>query len=134
LTLRAPNIWFRARLRYPDPRAPGGRVDVQGVTLPGLPLVVAGSNGHLAWGFTNSYIDTMDWKVERPCGSPARRGCAPVTRHQERITIAHGAPVAFPVDETAWGPVAERQPDGQVLTLRWAAQLPGAITLGLSKF
>jgi penicillin amidase len=58
LSLRAPNIWFRARLRYPDPTAPGGKVDVQGFTLPGLPLVVAGSNGHVAWGFTNSYIDT----------------------------------------------------------------------------
>ncbi|MFP5375073.1 MAG: penicillin acylase family protein, partial [Gammaproteobacteria bacterium] len=28
LGLRAPNLWFRVRLRYPDPRAPGGRVDV----------------------------------------------------------------------------------------------------------
>ena len=134
LTLRAPNIWFRARLRYPDPRAPGGRVDVQGVTLPGLPLVIAGSNGHLAWGFTNSYIDTMDWKLEQPCGAPAAQGCAAVTRHRERLDVAHGKPVDFPVDETAWGPIAERQPDGRVLSLRWSAQLPGAINLGLSKF
>ena len=37
LSLRVPNIWFRARLRYPDPAAPNATVDVQGVTLPGLP-------------------------------------------------------------------------------------------------
>src|SRR3546814_2404929 len=30
LGLRAPGTWFRARLRYPDLRAPGGKVDVQG--------------------------------------------------------------------------------------------------------
>src|SRR5690606_7694555 len=40
LGLRAPNVWFRARLRYPDAGAPGGRVDVSGFTLPGLPAVV----------------------------------------------------------------------------------------------
>ena len=56
LTLRAPNIWFRARLRYPDPAAPGGKVDVQGFTLPGLPLVVAGSNGRVAWGLSLIHI------------------------------------------------------------------------------
>ena len=31
LGLRVPNIWFRARLRYADRNAPGGRVDVVGV-------------------------------------------------------------------------------------------------------
>ena len=29
--------------------------DAIGVTLPGAPTLVAGSNGHIAWGFTNSY-------------------------------------------------------------------------------
>ena len=33
------------------------------MTLPGAPLLVAGSNGHIAWGFTNSYGDWLD--VER---------------------------------------------------------------------
>jgi penicillin amidase len=30
------------------------------VTLPGAPVVVVGSNGHVAWGFTNSYGDYVD--------------------------------------------------------------------------
>ncbi|HAI46921.1 MAG TPA: penicillin acylase, partial [Stenotrophomonas sp.] len=55
LGLRAPNLWFRVRLRYPDRQAPGGTVDVSGFSLPGLPAVVVGSNGQVAWGFTNSY-------------------------------------------------------------------------------
>src|SRR5699024_2945830 len=40
LGLRAPNVWFRARLRYPEAGAPGGRVDVSGFTLPGLPALI----------------------------------------------------------------------------------------------
>jgi len=130
LGLRVPNIWFRARLRYPDPRAPGGRVDVQGVTLPGLPLLVVGSNGHVAWGFTNSYIDSGDWAEQRAC--PAMRtqdggDCVPVAHHRERIDVAGGRPVEFDVEETPWGPVLAKQADGRVLALRWSAQLPGAL-------
>jgi penicillin amidase len=135
LGLRAPNIWFRARLRYPDPAAPGGRVDVQGVTLPGLPAVIAGSNGHVAWGFTNSYGDYQDWKLETPCSAKsAAAGCARVVRHTERIEVAGGAPIMFEVEETAWGPIAHRETDGRVLSLRWTAHLPGAVNLGLAEF
>ncbi|MEG2941381.1 MAG: penicillin acylase family protein [Thermomonas sp.] len=135
LGLRAPNIWFRARLRYPDSAAPGDRVDVQGVTLPGLPAVVAGSNGHVAWGFTNSYGDFQDWKLETPCASNAPApGCARLVQHAERIDVAGGSPVTLDVEETAWGPIAHRENDGRVLALRWTAHLPGAVNLGLAEF
>lgn len=134
LSLRAPDLWFRARLRYPDPAAAGGRVDVQGFTLPGLPAVVVGSNGHVAWGFTNSYVDSMDWKLETPCGSGAPAGCIRVQHHAERIDIARGKPITLDVQETAWGPIVEHQADGRVLSLRWVAHQPGAINLGLAQF
>jgi penicillin amidase len=129
LGLRAPNLWFRARLRYADPRAPGGRVDVQGVTLPGLPLVVVGSNGHVAWGFTNSYIDSGDWAEQRECALPESQssGCVRVTHHRERIEVAGAKPVDFDVEETPWGPVLAKDKDGRLLALRWSAQLPGAL-------
>ena len=61
LTLRAPNIWFRARLMYGDASAPGGTVDINGFTLPGIPTVIVGSNRHVAWSFTNSYGDWLDF-------------------------------------------------------------------------
>jgi penicillin amidase len=53
LSLRVPAIWYRARLRTGD-------IDLNGVTLPGAPVLVAGSNGHIAWGFTNSYGTWLD--------------------------------------------------------------------------
>lgn len=134
LGLRAPNIWFRARLRYPDTRAPGGKVDVQGFTLPGLPAVVVGSNGHVAWGFTNSYGDYLDWAVETPCGETPPMDCSPVETRVERIAVAGGEPVEFEVRETVWGPILHDGDEGQVLSLRWVAHLPGAINFGLAGF
>ena len=35
-------------------------IDITGVTLPGTPAVVAGTNGQVAWGFTNSDGDFAD--------------------------------------------------------------------------
>jgi len=124
LGLRAPNIWFRARLRYPDARAPGGRVDVSGFTLPGIPAVIVGSNGHVAWGFTNSYIDTADY-ARIPAGTDLHA----LRTHEEQIKVAGAAPVTFQVRESDWGPVLEEERDGSLLTLRWTAQLPGAVRL-----
>jgi penicillin G amidase len=132
LGLRAPNIWFRARLRYPDLRAADGRVDVAGFTLPGLPLVVAGSNGHVGWGFTNSYIDALDWKQILPCAPGAgQASCTLVTAHHESILVAGGAPVSFRVNETDWGPIIASTPHGDAFALRWTAQLPGSLNLAL---
>ena len=133
LGLRAPNVWFRARLRYPEAGAPGGRVDVSGFTLPGVPAVIVGSNGHVAWGFTNSYGDYMDWRLETPCADGASNGdCEPVTRHVERIAVAGGDDVEFVIEETAWGPLVEQREDGRALSLRWVAHLPGSVNLGLA--
>lgn len=132
LTLRAPNIWFRARLRYADPLAPGGRVDLTGFSLPGMPAIVVGSNGHVAWGFTNSYVDTADWMRLRPCTATPTPGCWPVRIHKETIRVAGGEPVSMTVEDTAWGPILEHEADGHALALRWVAQLPGALNLRLA--
>ncbi len=127
LGLRAPNIWFRAQLRYPDAKAPDGRVDIGGFTLPGLPFVVVGSNGHVAWAFTNSYIDTLDWAVQRLCDAKATAPCARAVHHRESIAVAGGKPVTLEIEETDWGPVMGHDDQGRALALRWTAHLPGAL-------
>lgn len=132
LGLGVPNVWFRVRLRWPDPSAPGGQVDVSGFTLPGVPAVIVGSSGNVAWGFTNSYGDYMDWRLETPCAAGTNVDCEPVERHVERIAVAGGDAVEFDIEETAWGPVVERLDDGRALALRWVAHLPGSINLGLA--
>lgn len=133
LGLRAPNIWFRARLRYADARAPGGKVDVTGFTLPGLPAVVVGSNTHVAWAFTNGYIDSADWRIHTACGGPGvdASTCVKPASHAELIRVAGAAPVEFEVQETDWGPVLHREGD-RLFALRWNAHLPGALGFGLT--
>lgn len=124
LGLRAPNIWFRARLRYADAHAPDGKVDVSGFTLPGLPAVIVGSNTHVAWGFTNGYIDTADWQA-------IPKHSAGVREYREKILVA-GQPAAdFVVRETAWGPILA-ETGNDLLALRWTAQQQGAVSFGFS--
>ena len=46
-----------------DLRAPG--FHAAGVTLPGMPFVIAGHNEHVAWGFTALYADVQDLYMEK---------------------------------------------------------------------
>ncbi|MFY2765250.1 penicillin acylase family protein [Arenimonas sp. MALMAid1274] len=138
LGLRAPNLWFRARLKYADARAPGGRVDVSGFTLPGIPAVIVGSNGHVAWGFTNSYGDWLDfyrveWANKQRTRYHVPGGDQQVLRvSSEWIQIKGGAAVELPVRETRWGPITAELDGTTSLALRWTAQLPGALNFGLA--
>jgi penicillin amidase len=138
LGLRVPNIWYRARLRYPDPADPQRMLDLNGVTLPGAPALVIGSNGHIAWGFTNSSGDWMDWvRVTRNPANPSQYGTpdgwATIARHDEVIHVK-GAPDAhLTVEDTIWGPIMAKAPDGTSLALAWTAQDPRAVNLNLMK-
>ncbi len=97
LTQRVPTIWYQARLLI---AAGGGAptLDLSGVTLPGTPLLTAGSNGRVAWGFTNSYGDWLE--VERvectavdAAGMHTPQGTVPLTTVRESIRV-HGAAAA----------------------------------------
>ncbi len=137
LGLRAPNIWFRARLRYAEPSLPGGLADVSGVSLPGLPGIVVGSNGHVAWGFTNSYGDWLDWVrvewVDRAAGRyRTAEGEAQVAAFDERIEVAGGDAESLTVRETIWGPLLHDEADGSALALMWTMHRPGGIDLTLT--
>ena len=76
LELGVPAAWYPARLRLAGGTAAASdgplTLDITGVTLPGAPAVIAGSNGHIAWGFTNSYGDFADVRWG-PCQGPHDR-------------------------------------------------------------
>ncbi|HJU25269.1 MAG TPA: penicillin acylase family protein, partial [Rhodanobacteraceae bacterium] len=138
LGLRVPDIWYRARMRSPDPFDPQQTLDLNGVTLPGAPALVIGSNGHIAWGFTNSEGDWMDWvRVQRDPQDPSRyrtaNGWATIARHDEVIHV-HGADDRhLVVEDTIWGPITGKDVDGTPLALAWIAHLPRALNLNLVK-
>ncbi|MGN6729960.1 MAG: penicillin acylase family protein [Rhodanobacteraceae bacterium] len=138
LGLRVPDIWYRARMRWPDPIAPSQMLDLNGVTLPGTPAMAIGSNGHIAWGFTNSEGDWMDWvRVIRDPKDPLRyrtaNGWAEIVRHDEVIHVRGEPDHHFAVEDTIWGPIAAKDVDGTPLALAWIAQRPRALNLNLVK-
>lgn len=96
LSLGVPIIWYRTQLNYLN-NATQQRVQVTGVSLPGTPGVIVGSNGHIAWGFTNAYLDTADW-VALPDDLP-------LTLETERILLADGNVEEFTFEMSPFGPV-----------------------------
>lgn len=135
LGLSLPNTWYRLSLVWPG--AGGTAHHVTGVSLPGAPLVIAGSNGQIAWGFTNSYGRYIDLiELQRNPADPLQYrvpggGCKTATVHHERIDIKGGAPVDLPVVDTQWGP--QIVVGSHAYALRWVAHDPQAVNLNLQK-
>ncbi|MGE3275882.1 MAG: penicillin acylase family protein [Vicinamibacterales bacterium] len=126
LQIGVPNIWYRAVMRFPDPGAPDGTRQLAGVTLPGLPSLVVGSNGQIAWGFTNSSGDWSDLViVDRDPRDPQRyltpSGPRRFEVHEETIVVKDAAPETLPVPWTIWGPIVGTTLDGRPLAQRWVA-------------
>ncbi len=130
LGLRVPNIWYRARLVVA-----GGGIDVTGVSLPGVPAIVAGSNGRIAWGFTNSYGDFQDLiRLEQGSATGTYRTAAGPRAFdvdQEMLEVAGGDPVALTMRSTIWGPVIGDDGAGHELALAWTAHRAGATDMAL---
>jgi len=128
LSIRLPNTWYRAALLYPDGQGHPRRV--VGLTLPGAPLVLVGSNGQVAWGFTNSYGDYLDL-IEAEL-DPARPGEVRVGAHweplrvvRETIFVKGQAPVQMLVHETSLGPL--RQAGNRQYAIHWTAHAADAL-------
>ena len=137
LTLRVPNLWFRTRLMIqPENRIAAQTMDVTGITLPGVPAIVIGSNRHIAWSFTNSYGDFIDWvriiiDPEDPSRYRNASGWQPIRTFQETIAIRNAPAKTVTVEETEWGPIITRDHDGVPLAMVWTAFQPGGINLDL---
>lgn len=130
LGLTTPAIWYFTHLS-----TPAG--DAIGSSLPGVPGVVLGHNGHIAWGFTNTGPDTQDLYIEKIDPSDPGRyitpgGPAPFKMREETIRVKGQADVVLNVRETRHGPVisdvnaaAARAVDqGYVLSFAWTALMP----------
>src|SRR2546429_3199292 len=136
LGLRGPPLWYHARLRTVAGAA-AEALDLNGVTLPGAPLLVAGSNGHIAWGFTNSYGTWLD--VTRvPCTAAGQHelttpsGAAALSGVREEIRVHGEAPIVLEVKSAPAG-VLLRADEAQHSCWfgAWLAQNPAATNLGL---
>ncbi len=130
LGITTPNIFYRARLVQDGDHAR----DISGVTLPGVPFVVAGSNGRIAWGFTNSYGDWTDAVLLQPGAMPdtyhTPDGVLAITEYRERIEVKGSAADEMLIRETIWGPILDdiKYPDGEI-AVSWIAHYPQAVNI-----
>jgi penicillin G amidase len=139
LPLTAPAIWYENHLC-----AEAERLNVTGVSFPGIPYVVSGHNGHVAWGFTNGYPDVQDLFVEHLRRSTAgdrveyefRGEWRPADVRMEVIRVKGQEPVLQEVIRTHHGPIINALAPGlaapfsasglpeEPLALRWTSLDP----------
>lgn len=115
LSLRIPSIWYRTQINYTHKQQ---KVKATGVSLPGTPAIIVGSNGHVAWGFTNSNVDNVDWiKLQEN---------SPTTTITEQITTPKNVET-YTFEMSKYGPV--REFDGQRYALKWVAHQEYAVNI-----
>jgi penicillin amidase len=136
LGMTVPNTWYRAMLEWPAGDGCGSDHRLVGVTLPGSPAVVAGSNTRVAWGFTNSQGDWSDLViVETAEDDPDRYlsadGWLTMEKHSETIAVRDREPETMEIRSTIWGPIVDRDHLGRPRAIRWIAHDPGGANLGM---
>jgi penicillin amidase len=131
LGLAVPNVWYRAALSWPAEAAGQPAHRVVGATLPGAPALVVGSNGQVAWGVTNSVLDTSDLVLLDPApGDPdgylTPAGPRAFQHHHEVLKVRGGPDEMLAVDWTIWGPVLDKDWRGRRRAVRAVVDEPGA--------
>ncbi len=129
LGVSMPSIWFINGLhcRVVSAACP---YDVVGVSFPGTPAVVLGTNGTIAWGATNADPDVQDLFEERLDPADPNRYLfgserRPFVVRTETIEVAGGEPVTLRIRETHHGPILNdaepRLRNAPLMALAWTA-------------
>jgi penicillin amidase len=129
LGLSVPNVWYRVELNY------NGR-HAAGLNFPGTPLLVAGSNQHIAWGETNltgDFLDLVRLEVNPDDSDQYRVGdqWQRFDEYPETIRVKDSEAKQIMVKHTRWGPVASQPLLGQPVAIHWAALDVDAINFNL---
>ena len=127
LALTVPNLWYRAIIRY-------DQVELSGMLIPGLPVLIAGTNNKIAWGHTNILADVVDLvsleiNPDNPSEYLSPDGWKPFVIRKEIIEIKDGDTRVIEIKDTLWGPVDPKPLLGQAVAVRWTALLPDAVNM-----
>ena len=98
--------------------------------------MVAGSNTHIAWGFTNTngdWSDLVELEVDPEDRTRYRTpdGWKPFEIHEERIEVSGAEAEVLEIRETIWGPVVDEDHRGRPRAIRWIAHEADAVTTGV---
>jgi penicillin G amidase len=133
MDLRVPNVWYRIAYSWSSSASEPANY-VCGVSIPGAPPVVIGSNGHVVWGLTFPYIDADDVVLvetkdddsnfyRTPQGWQRFKNCS------ESIRIRGRDPEILKFQTTVWGPIIGRLPDGTLEALHQIIDQNGTVNL-----
>jgi len=130
LPLAVPNLWYQARLNYAG-------LSISGISMPGLPLIIAGSTPHIAWGFTNAKADVLDLvslsiNPENANQYKTRSGWQNFTVHAETIKVKGEPDTIVQIKQTEWGPISPKHLLGKPVAVQWTALYPDAVDLALT--
>ena len=138
LSIGVPIIWYRASMIFPDAAQLTAKQLLAGVTLPGIPGLVVGSNGHVAWGFTNTGGDWSDLvRIERDPRDASKyltpNGAASFQIFNETIVVKGAAERTARVEWTIWGPVIWKDRRGREYAQRWVAHDPRVLASDVTR-
>ena len=103
-----PGIWYAAHLSSAD------GLSVAGLTLAGVPGVLIGHNGKVAWSITMNQADDVDFVLER--------ADAVIVSRDETIAVAGAAPETVAIRESAHGPIVDELPGGVAVARAWVSK------------
>ena len=119
LGLNIPGIWYQMHQVIP------GKLNVTGVVLPGQPMVIAGHNDSIAWGFTNVMTDDADFyqetiNPENPDQYKLNGAWKDMLKGEEKIRIKGGDSIIRYNRFTHRGPIiSELKKVNKTLSMKW---------------
>lgn len=130
LGLSLPNTWYRMQWQVSGEE----ELEAVGATLPGVPGIIVGSNGHIAWSFTNSQVHNatrvrLDESEDAPEHYRTPEGPRPLETREEHIEVDGGEFETVEVQRSHWGPVVDAGREQHVLV--WSLDRPEGVNLGL---
>jgi penicillin amidase len=129
LMISAPAIWYRCKLEWPDHM-------ILGLSLPGVPGVVIGTNGHVAFGMTNTTGDFRDNiiievnpKDQMQYRTP--EGWENFSVQNVTIGVRGSENVVVESRWTRWGPVTSIDKHGRPMAVLSVPWQPGGVNVEL---
>ncbi|MEK4058480.1 MULTISPECIES: penicillin acylase family protein [Paenibacillus] len=130
-----PSLWYQSHLVIIKDGVT--RKNVIGVSIPGVPGITLGHNEHIAWGVTNTKIDTQDLYIEKINPKDKYKyeydeRWLDAEIYREKIKVKGEPETELEVMVTHHGPILcgvlgmdeELEDDSEALALSWPAHLP----------
>src|SRR5262245_15061203 len=114
---RVPGVWYEVQLH-------AGDYNVEGFSLPGMPMITVGHNQRIAWGYTNLNPDVQDLFVENfnSAGEyETPKGWQKPEKFHEVIRVKGQPDIALDVVVTRHGPIVSSLLPGETrqIALQW---------------